>query len=41
MKNKREVELTRKTRETNITIKLNIDGTGKSKILRPHARIIQ
>ncbi|MGN1321221.1 MAG: imidazoleglycerol-phosphate dehydratase HisB [Methanosphaera sp.] len=32
MKNKREVELTRKTRETNITIKLNIDGTGKSNI---------
>lgn len=29
---KRKKKITRKTKETNITIKLNIDGTGKTKI---------
>jgi len=31
-KKTRKAQVSRKTRETNITVKLNIDGTGKSKI---------
>lgn len=33
--NKRTVKITRKTRETDIKIKLNVDGAGKSKIDYP------